>query len=217
MKTKKLVTSAMLLTFAFMLSMIQLFPLRFGGGITPVSMLPIIVIGYAYGIKWGLFSSLAYSLLQLIAGMNNVSAFYLPGESHTALIRVIHICLIDYVGAYTVLGFGALFRDKLKSKYTEICLGAIVSVTFRYIMHIISGTIFFGAWAQWFFSDPTGLSQISVFSGFCDFIINNVGGNALALVYSVIYNGFYMIPEIIITASAAPIVLKVIHKSRYLS
>ncbi len=46
MKTKKLVTSAMMISIATVLSLIQPFQLPFGGGITLASMMPIVLIGY---------------------------------------------------------------------------------------------------------------------------------------------------------------------------
>ncbi len=211
MKTKKLVTTAMLLAIAVVLSFVQIFKLPFGGSITLVSMLPIILISYMYGTKWGLFSAFVYSLLQMLTGMDTVAAFFMPGDSQMAVGAALGVCLIDYVLAYTVLGFGGIFKGKFKSGVSEICLGAFVAVLLRYIMHIISGAIFFGAWAEWFFADATGLSQIAAFKGFCSWVMNNLKGGTLSLFYSVVYNGSYMIPEIITTTIITPIVYKILH------
>ena len=83
-----------------------------------------------------------------------------------------------------------------------LCFGAIVALTVRYIVHIISGAVFFGAWAEWWFTDVMagdfGASVLEKYSGF-----------SLALFYSVIYNGLYMIPEIIITAIGGYVVGKI--------
>lgn len=213
MKTKKLVTTAMLMAFALILSLIQIFQLPFGGSITLVSMLPMAFVGYMYGTKWGVFAAFIYSVLQLITGMGTVSAFFLPGDSQMALGNAVCICVIDYILAYTSLGFGGIFKNKLKSRTAEICFGSIVALMLRYIMHIISGAIFFGAWAEWFFADSSGLSQISAMSGFCDWVMKTMSGNALSIFYSIVYNGAYMIPEIVITALLAPIVYNVLQKS----
>jgi len=213
MKTKKIVTSAMLIAFALILSFVQIFVLPFGGSITLVSMLPVILAGYLFGTKTGLIAAFAYSVLQMIAGFGTVSAFFLPGDSQMAPFAAISICLIDYVFAYTVLGLGGVFRPYCKKEISSMVLGVFLTITLRYIMHIISGYIFFGQWAEWFFSDSTGLSQITVFKGFCDWVMNNLSGNGLALVYSVTYNGAYMIPELIITLAVTPIVFKAIRKA----
>ena len=214
MKTKKLVTTAMLLAFALILSLIQVLQLPFGGSVTLVSMLPVVIAAYMYGTRWGLFSAFIYSLLQMVAGIGTVSAFFLPGEGQMALGSAIAICLIDYVLAYTMLGFGGIFAGRFKSKTKELCLGIVVALGLRYVMHIISGAIFFGAWAEWFFADSTGLSQIGALKGFCSWVMNNLSGGGLSLFYSVVYNGAYMIPEIIITVIVAPVVMRVLKKSK---
>ena len=80
-------------------------------------------------------------------------------------------------------------------------LGAFVAVFLRYIAHFASGAILWGDYAEWFFSDP---------EAFCSFapalsksIMDNFSGNGLACIYSAIYNGCYMIPEIVITCIGA--------------
>jgi thiamine transporter len=106
------------------------------------------------------------------------------------------IIIIDYIVAYTVLGLGGIFRNKVKNKVAAIVLGVVFALALRYVCHIVSGYIFYGAWAEWFFSQEgfyaIGEKILSVFSG-----------KALALIYSIFYNGLYMIPEIIITAIVA--------------
>lgn len=206
MKTKKLVITSMMIALATILSLITVFVLPFGGSITPASMMPIVLVAYWYGTGWGLFSAFVYAIMQMITGMGTVSAFFLPGDSQMALGAAIMICIIDYILAYTCLGFAGIFKNKLKSRHREICFGAITACTLRYIMHIVSGALFFGAWAQWFFSDSSGLMQIEFMQGFCKYIMSHSSGAGLSIIYSIIYNGAYMIPEIVITSIIAPVV-----------
>ncbi len=206
MKTKKLITSAVLIAIATVLSFIQPFQLPFGGGITLASMMPIVIIAYIYGSKWGLLSAFVYSLVQIVTGMKVVAAFFLPGESQMTIAAALGVCLFDYILAYTVLGFGGIFKGKLKNSSAEICLGTVVALLLRYLMHIISGAIFFGSWAEWFFTQD-GFYAIG------EKIMNTFSGVGLSIVYSVFYNGLYMIPEIIITAIVTPIVYKAVEKS----
>ncbi len=214
MKSKRLVTTAMLLAIAVILSLIKVFELPFGGSVTAASMMPVILIAYIYGIKWGIFSAFVYSILQMLTGMNTVSAFFIPGDSQMAIPAALGVCLIDYVLAYTALGLGGIFKGKIKNDVLAICLGSVVALLARYIFHIISGAIFFGAWADWFFGDATsGLAQIPAFKNFCDWVLSSFSGNSLSLFYSVVYNGSYMIPEIVITAIVTPIVYKVIKRA----
>ena len=106
------------------------------------------------------------------------------------------ILIIDYLVAYTVLGFGGVFRKKIKNKTLALALGTALALFLRYVAHIISGFIFYGAWAEWFFSQEN-------FYSIGGWILNSFSGQGLAFVYSVFYNGLYMIPEIIITVIAA--------------
>ena len=213
MKTKRLVVSAMLIAIATVLSFIKIFELPFGGTVTAASMMPIVLISYFYGIRWGVLSSFLFSIIQLISGMGTVSAFFLPGDSHMAAGAAIAVCFLDYILAYVVLGFAGIFRGKIKNQTFAIITGALLVCALRCLVHIVSGAIFFGTWAEWFFSDSTGLSQIKALEGFCLWVMENFKGPALAVFYSVIYNLAYMLPETVITSAAAPAVHKIIKNS----
>lgn len=209
-KTKKLVVSAVLIACATILSVIQPFSLPFGGGITLASMMPIVIIAFAFGTKWGLLSGFAFAVIQMLLGMKTVSAFFMPGsDSYMVLWQAIMVCLIDYIIAYTVLGFSGIFKGKIKNDSAAVCVGAIFGCFLRYVAHIISGAIFFGAWAEWFFTQE-GFYAIGAS------IMEKFSGGGLSLVYSLFYNGLYMIPEIIITAIVAPLVYKALTKAKVL-
>ena len=108
--------SAIMLAFALSISAIcavlPFLNLPFGGGFTIASMLPVILIAYMYGTKWGILTAFVYSVLQMLLGFNTVSAFFLPGDSQMLWWKAVLVILIDYVIAYTVLGFGGVFRKK---------------------------------------------------------------------------------------------------------
>ena len=171
--------------------------LPFGGGFTIASMLPIVLVSYMFGIGWGLGCAFTYSLVQMLVGFRTVSAFFMPADDNYAgsLAAALGICFIDYILAYTLLGLGGAFRG-VKNKTAGIVLSVVFALSLRYIAHILSGCIFFGAWAEWFFTQDgfyaIGKSILATFSG-----------DGLALVYSVFYNGLFMIPEIIITSIVA--------------
>lgn len=200
--TLRFVEAGILIAAAMILSVIQPFQLPFGGGITIASMLPIIIISYRHGIKWGCFSAFVYSLLQIATGFGTVRSFFMPeSEGGYEIWKAVCIVLMDYILAYTVLGMGGIFRNKLSSA-ASLCLGSIIALMLRFVVHIISGAIFFGSWAEWFFTQE-GFYKIG------STIMENFSGTGLAVVYSVFYNGLYMLPEIIITAIAAYAVGKV--------
>ena len=197
MKTKRMVTSAMLLALGTVLSVLQPFQLPFGGGITIASMMPVVIIAFVYGTKYGLFAGFVYSVIQMLLGMKTVAAFFLPGDSQMVLWQAVCVCLLDYVVAYTVIGFGGVFKKRIKSEFWAIALGAVFALALRYLTHILSGAIFFGAWAEWFFTQE-GFYAIG------ETIMKTFSGAGLAVIYSVFYNGLYMVPEIIITAIVTP-------------
>ena len=182
MKSRKIVLSAMLIAIAMVLSFIQPFQLPFGGGITLASMMPIVLIAFIFGTKWGLFSAFVYSLIQMITGAKVVASFFMPGDSQMTFFAAMAVCLIDYILAYTVLGFGGIFKNRIKNNAIAITIGSVFALSLRYLMHIISGAVFFGAWAEWFFTQE-GFYAVG------EKIIQSFSGASLSVVYSVFYNG----------------------------
>ena len=199
-KTARLTSSAIFIALGTILSLIQPFSLPQGGGITLLSMLPVIIISYRYGMGWGLVSSLTYAVLQMLTGFKTVAGFFV-GEDKMAVWMALASCLLDYIVAYGVLCLGGLFR-KNKKPSVALCLGSIVAIGARYIVHIISGAIIFGSWAEWFFTDAMG-------GEFGAQVLSQYSGAGLSIFYSIIYNGLYMIPEIIITAIGAYFIGKI--------
>lgn len=203
---KRLTVSAMMLALATVLAIvcayIPFLNLPFGGGFTVASMLPIVIVAYMYGTKWGLFTSFCYALIQIILSLTQgaggtVMALFLPeSDSFMGYGAAVWIILIDYVIAYTVLGLGGVFRNKISNKTLSLVVGVVLALFLRYVAHIVSGYIFYGAWAEWFFTQE-GFYAIG------NVILNSMSGNLLSFVYSVFYNGLFMIPEIIITAIVA--------------
>ena len=81
-KTKRITESAMLLAMAICLEFLsKLFipEQPFGGQITLVSMLPVVLISYRHGMKWGFVASFTYALLEMALGAKTVSAAFQPG------------------------------------------------------------------------------------------------------------------------------------------
>ena len=210
--TKRLtITSVMLAlstAIAFICGFIPFLSLPFGGGFTLGSMLPIIVISYMYGVKWGFTASGIYALIQialdLLMGKGSVILpLFMPSdEGYMGLTAAIAILVLDYLCAYTVLGIGGIFRRTVKKKALALTLGVLLALSLRYLFHILSGYVFYGAWAEWFFSQE-GFYAIG------EWILGAFSGRTLALIYSAFYNGTYMLPEIVITAVIAPAVARI--------
>ena len=204
--TKKLSTCAILVAMATALALIsKVLPLElpFGGSVTFASMPPIVICAYMFGVKWGLGSAFVFSIVQMLLGGKTVASFFLPGDSQMIWWQAILVCLIDYIAAYTVIGFAGIFSKKDKNPSVALCEGAIFGLLLRYLCHFISGAIFFGIWAEWFFSEA---------GAFGEWVLARMSGVGLAMFYSIFYNGLYMVPEIILTAVLAFILPKFLGK-----
>ena len=156
-KTKRLTESAMLLAVAIVLELFsKMFipEMPFGGQVTLVSMLPVVLISYRHGVKWGLVAGLGYALIEMLIGARTVAAAFQPGYfgDGTMLLNALIMCVLDYLVAFTVLGLGGMFRDKIKAPGTALALGSVVALGARYVSHIASGYILFSGWAEWFFT-----------------------------------------------------------------
>lgn len=208
-RTATMVECAILIALGTILSIIPTPHLPWGGSITIGSMLPLVIIGYRHGLKWGIFSSMIYSLIQMLLGGSTISAAFLPGDDQMKWYLAVLMVLLDYFFAFSLVGLSGLFRNKNKPS-KSLALGALVGTSARFVMHFLSGWILWGAWASWFFEgfdETTGGS-------FGQFIISHFDGQMLACVYSLIYNGLYMIPEILITVVLAIFIGKIPYISK---
>lgn len=179
-KTRILVEGAIMVALAFVLSCIKVFKLPWGGSITLLSMLPIAIFSIKRGVKAGLFAAFVSALIQLGQG---IIADGLLGWGLTPVMLIACIFL-DYIGAFTVIGIAGIFRQKgLGGRLA----GTALAVLLRYVFHIISGAaIFHSSGMIW-----------EAFSTENEWL------------YSAVYNGAYMLPEMIFTVIGAAVLLKV--------
>ena len=206
-KTKRLTESAMLLAVAVVLELCsKMFipELPFGGQITLVSMLPVVLISYRHGVKWGLVSGVAYAMIEMAIGTKTVAAAFQPGYfgDGVMLFNAFLMCLLDYLVAYTMLGLGGLFRSRIENRGKALALGALVALSARYVSHILSGYILFSGWAEWFFTQEG-------FPAWGAGLVDALSGEMLGLVYSIVYNGMYMVPEILLTVTASVLLARI--------
>ncbi len=165
-KTRKMAECAMMIALGTILSYFIIFSLPMGGTITAFSQVPLILIGYRHGWKWGAFSGVVFGLLQMV----------LQGLGNFAYVKTLGAYLIliffDYVLAFGVLGLSGAFFRRLKNQPLGIGLGAATGSALRFLCHFISGVTIWGEYAN---------------------------GWQSVWVYSLAYNGSYMLVEGIVT------------------
>ncbi len=167
-----LVESAIMIAIATVLNeFTKVIPMPFGGGVTICSMLPLVILSFRFGWKRGTISALAFSLLQLVFGLDNVA--YATGALMAA-----GIILLDYIVPYTAIGLAGAFQSADRSTATDYVLAIIVTFTIRLACHFITG------WWIW------------------DALWPNEFGLA-APVYSIAYNGCYMVGEMVLSSVVA--------------
>ena len=206
-KTKRLTESAMLMAIAVVLELAGkavIPPMPFGGQLTLCSMLPIVLISWRHGVRWGLTAGLGYSLIQMALGAGTVTAAFQPGYfgDGTMIGNALFMCLCDYALAYSLLGLGGCFRNLGRNKAVSLMCGSLVATGARYCAHIASGYLLFSGWAEWFFTQEGFPAWGAALAG-------SLSPEALGLAYSVVYNGMYMIPEMVITAAAALLIARI--------
>lgn len=101
----------------------------------------------------------------------------------TNFIMAVGIVLLDYTIAFTVIGLSACFNGVIKNRLVSIVVGIVFTFALRFGCHFISG------WIIWEALWP-----------------NEVG--LASPMYSLVYNGGYMLPETIITALVAVLTYK---------
>lgn len=205
-KTKRLTESAMLLAVAIILELVakMFIPEQpFGGQLTVASMLPIVLVSYRHGMKWGFVTAFTYSLLEMAIGGKTVAAAFQPGyfDDGVMIGNAIIMCGLDYIVAYTLLGLGGIFRNRIKKPGLALACGSVVALSARYAAHVLSGYILFSGWAEWYFTQEG-------FPAWGAGLVEALSPGMLGFVYSLTYNGMYMIPEMIITAVAAVLIAR---------
>ncbi len=167
-----------MVAMATVLSFIRVFKMPWGGSITLLSMLPIVIYSIKNGLKNGMLCSFVFSLVQF--GQGVIDGIFGWGLTPVALVACI---LLDYILAYSVIGLAGMFRTKGLAGWIG---GTVLPLCLRFVMHFISGVVIWGSYGE-------------LWNGF---------STDNSVLYSLLYNGAYMLPEIIFTVIGAVILLK---------
>lgn len=143
------------------------------GGSVSLVMIPIVLMAFRRGAVAGILTGLLVGLLQIVTGVISVT----PLSFGFVVMQVI----LDYLVAYGVVGFAGIMRGNYLKAFQQkrsvsmiaaIVIGVLIGSLLRYVMHVITGVLFFGMFAE---------------------------GNVL--IYSVVYNATYMIPVFLLAAA----------------
>ncbi len=173
--TKVLTEAACMATLAFVLDVFQggIFRGLFpNGGSIGVAMLPILVLTYRRGFVPGLLAAIAVSFLQMLGGVYAIADTW-----YNVFLQI----LLDYVLAYPLVCACALFTKSYhrattnKQRILTLVFGTSLGGFLKFLSHFLAGVLFWSTYCpEGYFGGP--------------------------IMYSIIYNGEYMLPNIIINA-----------------
>lgn len=89
------------------------------------------------------------------------------------------VVFLDYIIAFTVISVANPIAKLFKNKIMGIVLGTVVALSVRFLCHFTSGILIWGVYA------PEGQP---------------------VWLYSILYNGGYMLPEIVITVAVSMVI-----------
>ncbi len=130
--TRTMVTASLLLAMAVVLEQLRIFHLPQGGSVTAGAMVPLILIGYRFGVGTGMLAGFIYGIINMIQD---------PFILHPVQV------LFDYPLPFMAMGLAGLCRQNLY-------LGTGLAFAVRFLCHFISGVAFFGSYA------PEGMSPV---------------------------------------------------------
>ena len=176
-KTRAMVECALMIALGTVLAQIKIWQMPYGGSVTLVSCLPFILVSYRHGIKWGLGAGIVNGCLQMMTGF-----WAPPAGTITALVACI---LLDYLLGFGVLGTASAFSKPFKNKKAGVAFGIAMAMVGRFLCSFLSGALLWGSY-QSYYEWAEGMS---------------------VWMYSFIYNGSYMLPEMIITVVASLLII----------
>ena len=189
-RVRMLTESALLVALATVLSLYAVFKMPNSGSATIGSMIPIILVSIKYPFPWAVTMALVYSAIQMLTG------FGAPPVKNLGYYTL--MILLDYVLAFGVLCLsGPIYRTLNKmfpgrsviSSATQksaapqnqtthmrlkLMTATLICITLRFICHFLSGMLIWNTYAP---------------------------PNQPVWLYSLVYNGAYMLAEALISGA----------------
>ena len=163
-----------------------------GGGVSLFASVPIIVLSYRRGFRTAVPAAFLLSVFELIMGLKNFA--WVKGP-----VSYIVVADFDYILAFSVFGFGGIFRKRKGKLAAKIVGGAVLTNAVRFICHFLSGITVWSEYTQ----GNGGFTNL-------DSLIHGITKGSV--LYSVTYNGGFMLPETIIAAIGCAALALVIPK-----
>ena len=169
------------------------------GGSIGLAMLPILVVSYRRGLGWGVLCGFIVSVLQMLSGIYAIQAANMPNDFLKACGPFLQV-MLDYVLAYTVVGFAGAFSRMFKNGKTKgvkilaVILGCVLGGLLKYFCHVISGVVFWlnqGA-SWWGVGDSTAIYSWLYNGAYC--IPNMVLCTIIMVIFAIFYE-FILIPQ----------------------
>ncbi|MCI8399147.1 MAG: proton-coupled thiamine transporter YuaJ [Oscillibacter sp.] len=120
---RRLAFCAMAAALAYVTSFIRVFKLPYGGSVTLMSMLFIVLAAYWFGVRTGVLVGFAYGILQFLQEPYFLSLF--------------QVCC-DYVLAFAALGAAGFFRNRKNG----LIKGYVLAVLLRGAFHALGGYLY---------------------------------------------------------------------------
>ena len=133
LSSKTLAYAGVSVALSFVLSLIKVSPVTYGGSITLASMLPIIIFCYFYGLFPSLIVGVVYGLLQFLSDPYVLTPFTF---------------ILDYLLAFLSVAIVPIIRKFSNKKYS-LLLAILCTYVLRFLFHLVSGVIYFNMGAVW--------------------------------------------------------------------
>lgn len=133
--SKSIAYAAVCIAASFALSYIKFFQMPQGGSITLVSLLPLMIYSYMFGVKKGVAAGAVYGVLQAVQD---------PWIIHPAQF------FLDYPIAFAAAGLAGIFarlKQLEKLPQVQFALGAVAATVLRFASHVLAGVFAFSEYS----------------------------------------------------------------------
>ena len=122
------------LSLSFVLSLIKVSPVTYGGSITLASFVPLLIYTYVYGLADGLLTGLIFGLFNFVTGPYILTPLTF---------------ILDYLLAFASIGLMGIAGKFTKKTTFNVVLGTVAVYVVRFVFHLFSGMIYFSMDQVW--------------------------------------------------------------------